>query len=238
MIHKKINIFLLLLLITFLFSSNLVAYSVENDLHNWNSLYITVPINEKFKINLEETTRIGEKFHHLNQNVLRPALGYQITKDFSVWQGYAWNPAFFPKYNNEQHIWQQLLWQHHFPKLSITGRFRLQERLIEGVSGSSVRTRYFVRFMYPLDKKKLWALVAQTEPFVTLNSRPNGPLRGLDRINSFFGVNRKISENVNVDFGYQLQYVNLRSPAEDRLNHTILIALYFTTPTFIKERSK
>lgn len=231
----KIQSLIILLSFTFLLSIN-SANAVENDLHDWNSLYITAPITEKIKFNLEETVRIGEKFRHLNQNVLRPALGYQLTKDLSIWQGYAWNPAFYPKYNNEQHIWQQILWQHTFPKLTVTGRFRLQERLIEGVDGSSVRTRYFLRLAYPLDKKKHWSLVAQTEPFVTLNTRPHGPLRGLDRINSFFGINKKFNDHVNVDFGYQLQYVNATSPAEDRLNHTILFSTNITLPQLIKKK--
>ncbi len=212
------------------------AFAVENDLHDWTSTYITLPITEKIKFNIEETVRIGENFHHLNQNVLRPALGYQLTKDFSVWQGYAWNPSFYPRHINEQHIWQQALWQHHFPKLTFTSRFRLQERFLEHVDGVSVRTRYYFRFQYPLDKKKIWSLVAQTEPFVTLNTRPRGPKAGLDRINSFFGINKVISENLNVDLGYQLQYVNFISPAQDHLNHTIFAAFYFNLPQVIKKK--
>ena len=221
--------------ILFLLSTYNFAFAVQNDLHDWTSVYITLPITEKIKFNVEETTRIGEKFHHLNQNVLRSALGYQLTKDFSLWQGYAWDPVFYPRHTNEQHIWQQALWQHHFPKLTVTGRFRLQERFIERVDGVSMRTRYYFRFQYPLDKKKIWSLVAQTEPFVTLNTRPRGPKAGLDRINSFFGINKKISENVNLDAGYQLQYVNSISPQEDRLNQTILFTLYFNLPQLIKD---
>ncbi len=223
-----------ILLIISLFDN--CALAVESDLHDWTSVYITLPITERVKFNLEETTRLGEKFTHLNQNVLRPALGYQLTKDFSVWQGYAWNPVFYPKFVNEQHIWQQALWKHHFPKFTFTGRFRLQERFIQGVDGVSVRARYFFRFQCPIDKKKIWSLVAQTEPFVTLNNRLNGPKAGLDRINSFFGINKVISENVNLDLGYQLQYVNSISPAQDRLNHTILAALYFDLPQLIHKK--
>ncbi len=232
---KSFPILFSFLLVVSLFPRN-YAYAVENDLHNWDSIYVTLPITDKVKFNIEETVRIGEKFAHLNQNVLRPALGYQLTKDFSVWQGYAWNPIFYPRFTNEQHIWQQALWQHHFPKLTLTGRFRLQERFIERVTGVAVRTRYFVRFQYPIDKKKIWSLVAQTEPFVNLNTRPNGPQAGIDRVNSFFGINKVLSENVNVDFGYQLQYVNIKSPAPDRLNHTILVAFYFNLPQIIKNK--
>ena len=99
-----------------------------------------------------------------------------------------------------------------------------------------MRTRYYVRLQYPLDKKKIWSLVAQTEPFVTLNTRPHGPKAGLDRINSFFGINKIISENLNIDLGYQLQYVNLISPVQDRLNHTILVAFYFNLPQVIEKK--
>ncbi len=226
---KFICIFIISLFVCICFTVQ-NAFAVENDLHDWTSVYITLPITKKVKFSVEETARVGEHFTHLNQNVLRPALGYQLTKDFSVWQGYAWNPIFYPRFTNEQHIWQQALWQHHFPKFTLTGRFRLQERFIERVSGVAVRTRYFVRFQYPLDKKKIWSLVAQSEPFVNLNTRPNGPQAGIDRVNSFFGINKVLSENVNVDFGYQLQYVNIKSPAQDRLNHTILAAFYFNLP--------
>ncbi len=109
---QSLKIYLAIFLAIVISFSSRIAYAVENDLHDWTSVYITLPITEKVKFNVEETLRFGEKFTHLNQNVLRPALGYQLTKDFSIWQGYAYNPVFYPRFVNEQHIWQQALCKH------------------------------------------------------------------------------------------------------------------------------
>ena len=207
---------------------------LEDDLGLWAPVYIKMPLTEKIKSNLEINPRIQENVTHINQLLVRPSLGYQLTKDLSVWQGYGWVTNYIPRFVREQRIWQQILHEKNFSKFVLTNRFRFEERLIQDVEGVSLRGRYLLRTLYPVSKNKLWSLVLSDELFVNLNAHHDGPQVGVDQNRLFVGVNKKINKNINIEGGYQLQYINSLSPHIDKLNHIILISLYVTLPQFVK----
>ena len=127
-------------------------------------------------------------------------------------------------------MYQQALLENKFPKLMLTNRFRFEERFLQDVEGVLLRTRYQIKGIYPLGKKKIWGLVFYDEIFVNLNSRTDGPQAGIDQNRLFAGLSYKFSDNVRLETGYQLQYINSHAPKDDKLNHIVLISLYYTLP--------
>ena len=222
-----------LLIILLVFISSCPCKAVENDLGLWTPVFITLPINKKVSSQLEINPRLQDDVTKFNQLFIRPSLTYNLNKFLSFTQGYSWNPLFHP-FKNNQRIWQQVQLSNDFSKLRFENRFRLEERFIEGVSGVPVRGRYRIGTWIPLDKEKKWTFVTWDEIFVNFNSRPNGPQAGYDRNWLFTGINKKISENVNLEGGYMFQYINNTSPAQDLLNHVILVNLYVTLPQLMK----
>ena len=229
---KQINS-LLFILLTFVGCSINTANAVENDLGLWAPVYIKLPITEKIKANLEINPRIQKNITHINQLFVRPSIGYQLTKDLSIWQGYGWITNYIPRFVREERIWQQILHEKEFSKFHLTNRFRVEERFIQDVNGVPIRMRHLFRFMYPLGKKKEWSLVTSDELFVNFDTHFKGPQAGVDQNRFFVGLNRKLSENVSVEGGYQMQYINLQSPTVDKLNHIILFNFYYDLPQLI-----
>ena len=224
----------LLLIILLIFISICPCKAVENDLGLWTPVFITLPINKKVSSSLEINPRTQDDVTRFDQLFIRPALSYRLSDKLSLWQGYSWNPIFHP-FKNNQRIWQQIQLNEDFKKYSLESRFRLEERFLEGVSGIPVRGRYRLGAWIPLDKNKIWKFVLWDEIWFNFNSRPNGPQSGYDRNWLFAGINKKISENVNLEGGYMFQYINNRSPKQDLLNHVILVNLYITLPQLLKE---
>ena len=220
----------IILLISF---SDCSCKAVENDLGLWTPVWITLPINEKISGQLEISPRLQDNVTKLNQLFIRPSLTYNLNKFLSFTQGYSWNPGFDP-FSNRSRIWEQIQLSNNFSKLRFENRFRLEERFIENISGVPVRGRYRIGAWDPIDKEKKWTCVTWDEIFVNFNSRPEGPQGGFDRNWLFAGINKKISENVNLEGGYMFQYVNNRSPRQDLLNHVILVNLYITLPQLMK----
>lgn len=232
MYKKSKYLVLLIFLLTFL--PNYSCKAVENDLGLWTPIWITLPINEKVSSQLEISPRLQNNVTRFNQLFIRPSITYSPNKFFSFTQGYSWNPLFNP-FSNRSRIWEQIQLSNSFPKLRFENRFRLEERFIKDITGVPVRGRYRIGAWIPIDKEKKWTFVTWDEIFVNFNSSPHGPQGGYDRNWLFAGINKKISENVNLEGGYMFQYINNRSPRQDLLNHVILVNLYVTLPQLMRK---
>ena len=204
------------------------AYADKEDFQIWTPVYLTVSHTDRIQGWYEVQPRFGENASEVNQLLLRTAIGYKLDTRWSVWQGYAWTPAFVPEYTNENRIYQQLLFLRKFPESDIfVSRTRLEWRWIENVPGTAVRFRTLARGQWPFDEKKLWSLVAQDEIFVNFNSPPNGPAAGFDQNRLFFGLNRKVNNHLYFDGGYQWQTLNTREPGFiDDNNHILLLQCF------------
>ncbi len=210
----------------------------SQDFRLWSPVFMTAKLPSSFLAHLEVQPRFADldEAGHIDQLILRPAIGYQLTENLSIWQGYAWvgnfnqphtppRPAFF----EESRIYQQILYSRKFDSFKITSRTRLEERWIEHVDGTAVRFRTGLRGMYSLPKAPEWALVASDEVFVHLNTvGARGPQAGFDQNRFFVGINRTFSKYFNMDVGYQNQLLNSRSIPNlaNQMNHTILFQFF------------
>lgn len=212
---------------------------LQDDFGYWTPIYLNVPVTDKIRGQFEVNPRIQQNGTHINQLLVRPSIGYNLTKNWSVWQGYAWVTNYLPSFVSEQRIWQQLLYEKHFervPKLSLINRFRTEERFIQHINGSPFRIRNMFRLQYALDKDKKWSFVLFDEPFVNIGSHDNGPQSGVDQNRFFAGINRKFNSHCNAEAGYLMQYINTPNSGVDKLNHNILVNVYFTTPQLFNKK--
>jgi Protein of unknown function (DUF2490) len=210
----------------------------SQDFRVWSPIFMTAKLPSSFLAHLEVQPRFADldEDGHIDQLILRPAVGYQLTEHLSIWQGYAWvgnyNQRHTPPQSpffEESRIYQQVLYARKFETFKITSRTRLEERWIEHVDGTAVRFRTALRGMYPLPMAPEWALVAADEIFIHLNTvGTRGPAAGFDQNRFFVGINRTFSSYVNVDFGYQNQLLNSRSIPNlaNQMNHVILLQFF------------
>lgn len=227
MIYKILQFYFLLAVVC---TCTSVSAKVENDLGLWTPIYINIPATKKVKTNFEINPRIQENVTDFNQLIIRPSIGYYLTDNLSVWQGYAWVTNYIPDFVSEQRIWQQLLHEKEFNRFKLSNRFRFEERFIDNINGVPLRTRYMFRSQIPFTDDKKWSFVFFDEVFVNLNSKDSGPKAGIDQNRFFVGLNRKFSKSFNAEGGYLMQYINIAGNSENRLNHNILVNFYFDTP--------
>lgn len=199
---------------------------------------MTKKLPSSFLAHLEVQPRFSDldEDGHIDQLILRPAIGYQLTEDLSIWQGYAWVGNFNQRHTppqspffQESRIYQQVLYSHKFELFKLASRTRLEERWIERVDGTAVRFRTMLRGQYPLPMAPEWALVASDEIFIHLNTvGARGPEAGFDRNRFFVGLNRTVSKNFNMDVGYQNELINSRSIPNlaNQMNHTIIFQVF------------
>ncbi|MEQ1530583.1 MAG: DUF2490 domain-containing protein [Methylococcales bacterium] len=179
---------------------------------------------------LELAPRFKNDNSDFSQLIMRPLLGYKLNDNLQLWLGYTWqgeyNDKSSVKFDNATHdVMQQLQWlQDLTPELNFQYRFRLEQRFFADADlAHRIRQRF--RLQYSLPDSKLY-LIAFDELFIYLNSFNSGPREhsvqsGINQNRSYAGLGYKVTPQINVDTGYQLQYVN-NFGEPDLFNHVWL----------------
>jgi hypothetical protein len=217
----------------------------KEDFRLWAPVFLTVSLPNKFIAYMEVNPRIGDDVTNIDQLLLRPAIGYKLTDNWSIWQGYAWvgnfNQSHTPPQSSfvgENRIWQQATYQQNFESFKFMARTRMEERWIDHAGGTALRLRQMFKLTVPIPQAPEWAFVTFDEIFMNLNSvdtydealhrNSKGPGAGIDQNRLFVGINRTFTSWLNVDLGYQNQMINNRKLAGNAnlINHILLINFY------------
>ncbi|MBC8139038.1 MAG: DUF2490 domain-containing protein [Fibrella sp.] len=199
----------------------------NDDFQSWNMLIVNKTFTgTPWRGYFEVQPRFVNDSDRLGPLLIRPAVGYAVRPNVSLWLGYVVVPNYSPRRTTENRYFQQLLVNTKFPTFDLVNRTRLEERFLEGVDDPSYRLRHFVRGFVPLQKDRKWAVVAQNELFWNLNDAAPNLQGGYDQNRTFLGVSVATAKNIRLETGYQ--YVNVRVPtaAPDRHLHTILTMLF------------
>jgi hypothetical protein len=206
------------------------ALAVDNDLQQWSIVTFRAELPHRLRLYAEAQPRVDLlNTPGIDRLLLRPALGYQLTRHVSLWQGYAWTPTFQPNLRQEHRLYQQLQIETPGNRWAMNNRTRLEQRFIEGAGETSVRVRHMLRLSYALGKRKKWSLVGYDEFFVHLNSTPSGPQAGFDQNRIYLGAAYHFNSHVQAETGYLFNYVNRANGVSDRIQHIILFGLNFRT---------
>ncbi len=188
--------------------------------------------HSKWVGNIQAQARMGRNNNltEINRLLVTPIVGYQVTPHVSVWQGYTytqgWN-AITNDRRDEHRLFQQVLVENKWRKVTWTSRSRLEERFIENTGGTTgYRLRQQLRGQMPISADNKWSAVVFNEYFVNLNAVPNNNKAGYNQNILFVGVNRQLNKHFNVEGGYALQTIN-RVNLADQFNHIIQVQLNY-----------
>lgn len=182
----------------------------------------------RFRLWLEAQQRIGDDSSKFTQILFRPALGYALTTNLSMWVGYGWIRTGVPLINDpfvEQRIWEQLLWVKTTPHFTFTSRTRMEQRYFRNRYKSAFRARQLFKLVIPLGEVSRFSFVSSDELFWHHNDyigRKNG--KGFDQNRYFIGLGYKINSNATTEIGYMNQYIR-RLGVPNFLAHIVSVNL-------------
>lgn len=178
--------------------------------------------------------RSADDWDHVRNTVIRPSLGYALNSKVTASLGYMWNRTHDPARPDftEQRVWQQLSIAQPLPRLTLTHRVRLEQRFIDRPDLpdiDAVRLRYQLRAQVPLQAPAPGSSFTRGA-YAALQGEVMGHLSGEDQLNgktfdqarAFAGIGWRADRRVDVEAGYQLQYLNGRTV--DTQNHIVLIS--------------
>ena len=129
------------------------SVAIDSDFQVWTPVYLTVSYADNILGWYEVQPRFGEDASRVNQLLLRTAMGYRFAPNWSVWLGYAWTPAFVPRFRSESRMYQQLLYLADFSIARVMSRTRFEQRWIDRVDVTAFRLRTLLERTVSADRE-------------------------------------------------------------------------------------
>lgn len=193
--------------------------------HAWFGLFSGGPLVSRFVGWFDAHARLGFAPSPNTFILLRPAVGYRVRDDMTVYLGYLWAPVWRNGQQtlDEHRVWQQWTWDLAFStgvKMQLRSRF--EERFAQGAVG--FRFRQLLRAQTaPLHSR--FMLVAWDEFFIAFNDTRFGQRAGFDQNRLFLGVANSLTPKVRVEAGYFNHYL-LRADAPALMRHAVMLNLF------------
>ena len=162
--------------------------------------------------------------------IVRPGIGYQLTKGLTLWAGYAWIPNFnhaTETRSDEHRIWQQMTLGHSFSNgISLSFRLRTEQRFSDQGDDVAFRVRGFMRMNYQPRKQGRMGLALWDELFVGITKNDWSAPQGFDQNRLFVGPFLKTGKFARLEAGYLFVYVN-REPTST-IAHVLAVNLFLS----------
>lgn len=204
----------------------------NTDFQTWVPININLKLGEKLRGFLELQPRIGDDTSHLTSMMIRPAIGWAITPQMTLWAGYLMSAdaakdskgRYLDRYGVENRVWQGLTWKDMTDDKQFIWemRNRLEERFMSGKSDPSIRWRTRFRFEYLIPEFSSWSIIASEEIFVNLNDNSDDAQlqTGLNQNRGYIGVGYRFAPEFQIETGYLEQHVWRRAGKAD-LNNSV-----------------
>lgn len=187
-------------------------------------MFLNAPAQGRLVGLLELQPRVRGDFERLSTAIVRPWIGWRLAPATFLHAGYGWIRSDAARVTTEHRVWQQFQRSMSPARgLTLTGRARLEQRMLEAVPQTAWRARALLRAERALGGGPRYA-VAYNESFVHLNSPDRGPRAGFDQNRVFVGMG-KDGPRVKMEWGYQHVWVK-RHGVPDTHIHTLVISSF------------
>jgi len=201
-----------------------------NDEQFWFNATVMGAVGGDLVYFAEVPPRIGDGVSRLDQLLLRPAIGWRISPQVTVYQGYAHvvSPVEGGKDRNEERSFQQISWTLPASRRGeIQSRTRLEQRWRSDGRDVGHRLREMIRGEYAFaESGRGVRALGSVEAFVALNDTDWGARGGFDQLRTFAGVEVPLTGRSTIEAGYLNQAIN-QPAGRTRMNHVLSLAVFF-----------
>ena len=182
----------------------------------WGAIALTGPVklggkNTRWQWYADAQARYLDTDPGIRQALIRPALGYAVSKDLSLWAGYAWRhlDASGRESLDEHRLWQDINWTTPVRSQSkLNLRSRIEQRWISGFNDVGWRFRQLVKLQRSLTANPDISAIISNDLFISLNDTDWNQRSGFDQNRFFVGAAIRIGARTFVQAGYLNQYLD------------------------------
>jgi hypothetical protein len=223
----------LLFILLFAFNNLLKAQTVYQNT-GWLFLMNTSKFNDKWGAHFDLQLRSSDEFNNLRNLLIRPGITYYFNGSNNLTVGYLFTQTYTPGAESitENRAWEQFIHTHKIQRVSVSHRFRLEQRFIEKIATDDVfaqRLRYFTRFLIPLKKEaqvfeKGFFAAVQNEVFLNIQNKDVTNNSFFDQNRAYVALGYRLQKKIDIELGYMNQAVKNLSGHTN--NNILQIALY------------
>lgn len=231
------RIVLSLVVIIFLTSTNLIAQTINQN-SGWLFLLNNTKISDKWGAYVDVQVRSSDNWQDTRNFLFRPGVTYYANSNNEFTVGYLLNQTFLHFIGSadnmltEHRIWEQYVYKQKLSTISISHRFRLEQRFIERNNDDALfsqRLRYFVRFILPLQKNKQtfnegFYAALQNELFFNLQNKDQLNGKVFDQNRAYLALGYRASKKLDVEIGYLNQAI--KGLNNNTVNNVTQLAIY------------
>ncbi|HEX7846525.1 MAG TPA: DUF2490 domain-containing protein [Chitinophagaceae bacterium] len=219
--------------------------SAQDQFTGWLASFNTVKIGKKTSLHTDIQFRSSDDWEHSQTFLLRPGINFHLNKKLTLTAGYAYihnrrTISGTTDYLPEHRLWEQLLINHKWKNISVSHRFRLEQRFIPrvivqpdelNVDGFVMmnRFRYFIRNIIPFKSQPTFSKgmfgALQNEVFVNVTGKRKTNGEFFDQNRLYIATGYRISPKADIEVGYMYQYVNGSGSQFSRI-HILQLAGY------------
>lgn len=207
-----------------------VQARTSQDEQVWINLTAMGSIKDDLIYFAEVQPRIGDGVSRVDQALFRGAIGWKLSPDLSLYQGYAHVvvPTEGGKDVNEERSFQQISWTMSKPwRGELSSRTRFEQRWRSDGDDMGWRLREMLRYEKPLkDGSDAVNALVYAEGFLALNDTDWGARSGFDQLRSFVGAELGLPGKSTIELGYLNQVINQRA-GNTRVNHVASVSVFF-----------
>lgn len=192
----------------------------------WLHAPTQVRVSEKTRLIADMSPRFGMEDPGVDQLLVRSGIQHQIRKNLQATLGFDTVDNYTPTRNHENRLWQQLHASTNLKEYTLSARLRVEERHFSGKEGESIRARLMLKSAQKIGASP-FSVVYYDELFVTMNTMPDGPVRGIDRNRLFGGIGYAIDRHKSVEAGYRVEYIN-KTDIDDETRRQLVVQLCST----------
>ena len=210
----------------------------------WLASFNTIGLNKRFSVHFDAQLRSTDQWQQVGTILLRPGLNFHANKWLTLTAGYALaegrrTAGAVSSLLPEHRVWQQVMLSHKIQRISLTHRFRFEERFLPQAKmvndhletdghEPAYRFRYFVRSLFPLAggsgfTKGLYAAL-QNEVFLNTGDKAAVNGKAFDQNRLYGGIGYRFGGKIDIEAGYLNQYTSTRTSFIN--NHVAQLAVY------------
>ncbi len=196
----------------------------KQDLALWSLAFVNHEFDKHWSLSFQTEVRAKDRVTSLDEAIFKPAGFYRFRDWLELGIGYKYN--YKNDAPNENVAWEELYLKHPFSVFTVTHQARLEQRFIQGISGTIPRIRYLLHVTTPLSRLFYFAL---SEAFrFNLIDKGTGPVSGFEQNRLYAGFGVHASQYLRVELGYLWRY-ELERSGPDKSEHVIRVQLLFAT---------
>lgn len=201
-----------------------VVPAAGDDVQFWPTFTVYTPTADGWRASAEVQARWTDDLSTYNRTVFRVNGGRRMTPRLELFAGYEKTQPGTRRVRDEQRLWEQVEYTVELGQWSLASRARVEQRFVDGASGTAARLRCRVRVEHPVGRTR-WTVSASEELWVHLNTVRLVAARGVDQNRVALTAERTLRGALSIEPGYIYVYGNAPAPVPNAAAHVITLQI-------------